>query len=127
ASAPDPTTGRGGINPMQVGLGMSLGGIQTLMGQGDFQPTGRATDLAVEGEGFFLVSNGQQLAYTRDGSFDVDSTGVLVNPSNGLKLQGWSTKDANGNIVTSGIPGEITIPLESTIPGTPSSSVTLSG
>jgi flagellar hook protein FlgE len=92
-----PSASLGGQNPAQVGLGVSLGGINTLQTQGDLQTTGKTSDLAIQGSGFFLVSTGTGTSYTRDGSFDLDSTGVLVNSGNGAKLLGYSA-DANGNI-----------------------------
>ena len=83
-----PLEGRGGVNPMQIGLGMEISSIDTVHTQGAITSTGRETDLAIEGRGFFVVSDGQQNYYTRDGSFVRDSSGVLVN-ANGLKLMGW--------------------------------------
>lgn len=83
-----PLEGRGGINPMQIGLGMEISSIDTVHTQGPITSTGRETDLAIEGRGFFIVSDGLQNFYTRDGSFVRDSSGVLVNVS-GLKLMGW--------------------------------------
>ncbi|MDO9536584.1 MAG: flagellar hook protein FlgE [Bacillota bacterium] len=83
-----PMKGRGGVNPMQIGLGMEISSIDTVHTQGAITSTGRETDLAIEGRGFFVVSNGQQNYYTRDGSLVRDSSGVLVN-ANGLKLMGW--------------------------------------
>lgn len=83
-----PLEGRGGVNPMQIGLGMEISSIDTMHTQGAITSTGRETDLAIEGRGFFVVSDGQQNYYTRDGSFVRDSSGVLVNAS-GLNLMGW--------------------------------------
>ena len=79
---------RGGINPMQVGLGMRTSAINNDFTQGAVVGTGQTTDLAIEGEGFFIVSDGRQYFYTRDGSFTRDSSGELVN-ANGLKLMGF--------------------------------------
>jgi len=58
AGAPDPNTGRGGTNPMQIGLGMNVNAIDTLMGRGSLQRTDNPTDLSIEGEGFFIVRAG---------------------------------------------------------------------
>ena len=58
-------TERGGTNPMQVGLGVSIGSIDTIHTPGNLQPTSRPTDLAIEGNGFFVVRDGQTMAYTR--------------------------------------------------------------
>jgi flagellar hook protein FlgE len=96
-----PGNSLGGQNPMQVGLGASLGAVDTLQTQGNLQSTGKPTDLALQGNGFFLVSNGEDTFYTRDGSFDLDSEGNLVNPANGLRLVGYSA-DSTGKIDTTG-------------------------
>jgi flagellar hook protein FlgE len=77
----------GGGNPAQVGLGTQLGGIDTLMGQGAFQSTGNATDVAIQGEGFFRVAAGNpavgaasiaDMQYTRAGNFTRNAEGYLV-------------------------------------------------
>ncbi|MEW5919739.1 MAG: flagellar hook-basal body complex protein [Bacillota bacterium] len=83
-----PQAGTGGVNPMQVGLGMGLLSSNTIHTPGAITRTGRETDLAIEGNGFFVVSNGAQNFYTRDGSFARDSSGMLVN-ANGMTLMGW--------------------------------------
>ena len=80
--------GRGGSNPMQVGLGMTLASIDTNHGDGSIQYTGKATDLAVEGSGFFVLRDGDNLLYTRAGNFDVDEEGYLVVPGTGMRVQG---------------------------------------
>ncbi|KKY02644.1 MULTISPECIES: flagellar basal-body rod protein FlgF [Paraclostridium] len=69
----------GGVNPGQIGIGTKVSGIFRNMVQGNIQPTGRPTDLAIDGDGFFVVSVGpNQEAYTRDGSFTLDANGNLV-------------------------------------------------
>ncbi|MCL4424600.1 MAG: flagellar hook-basal body complex protein [Firmicutes bacterium] len=79
---------RGGSNPMQVGLGVAVASVDTLFTPGNLQLTNKTTDLAISGEGFFVVrgDNGDQ--YTRAGLFDVDSEGYLSNPE-GLRVVGW--------------------------------------
>lgn len=85
ASAPV-ADGRGGINPMQIGLGVNLAAVTNIMTQGTPQATGRATDLAIQGTGFFVVTDGSGMNYyTRDGAFDLDAEGFLVN-SAGYKV-----------------------------------------
>lgn len=96
-SASSPTANSGGQNPAQVGLGTTLGAVDTVQAQGNLQTTGKQTDMALQGNGFFMVSSGNNLVYTRDGSFDLDSSGVLVNPASGLKLIGY-VADTNGKI-----------------------------
>lgn len=98
-SSASPGSSVGGTNPAQVGLGVQLGAVDTIQSQGNLQTTGKSTDLAIQGDGFFLVGSGSNVFYTRDGSFDLDSSGVLVNPANGLKLLGY-VADSQGNIDT---------------------------
>lgn len=94
AAAPNEV--RGGINPKQVGLGMTIATIDTIHTQGAFQSTGVITDIAISGEGFFIMNEGDNSYYTRNGAFDVDKNGILVNPSNGMKVMGWQTQNING-------------------------------
>lgn len=85
-----PSGSLGGTNPSQVGLGVMVGSIDLLMGQGSLNPTGKSTDMAISGEGFFVVNDGKQQVYTRDGAFDFDREGNLVKISNGFKVMGWN-------------------------------------
>jgi flagellar hook protein FlgE len=78
----------GGTNPIQVGLGMSIGAIDNLQVQGNLQSTGQITDLAIEGRSFFVFSNGEGNFYSRNGGLQLDSNGKLVCPTNGFVLQG---------------------------------------
>jgi len=104
ASAPDQTTGRGGINPMQVGLGIGLSAIDTITTQGSVQRTDNVTDLSINGEGFFVVKNGNSgtYAFTRAGDFIIDKLGNLTT-SSGMNVYGWmdygGKADANGNYI----------------------------
>lgn len=107
-----PRGGVGGLNPVQIGLGMALGGIDTLFTQGSLQDTGKLTDLAVQGDGFFILSNGDSggYAYTRDGNLDVGIDGALLNLATGMKVMGWQADDT-GAIDTSQAMTEIVIPF----------------
>tara|TARA_B100000686_G_scaffold354178_1_gene463077 strand:- start:1124 stop:3115 length:1992 start_codon:yes stop_codon:yes gene_type:complete len=75
-------------NPRQSGLGVEVASIDTVQRQGSLQSTGINTDLAIEGEGLFVLSNGLSDFYTRDGTFDFDSKGRLIDPATGLMVQG---------------------------------------
>src|SRR3954451_17840515 len=97
-----------GSNPAQVGLGVKVAGITTNFGQGSTQNTGRASDFMISGDGFFITELGNQLLYTRAGSFDTDGTGNLVTPD-GAKLQGWMA-DAKGVVNSNGPVGDLRIP-----------------
>jgi flagellar hook protein FlgE len=88
ASAPDSTANLGGINPSQLGLGVTVGSIQTIMTQGALQTTGNATDVAISGAGFLTVKTGEQTLYTRAGNLAFDQVGNLTTASGGL-VQGW--------------------------------------
>jgi flagellar hook protein FlgE len=112
--AAKPTDDRGGLNPKQVGLGMSIASIDTLMRQGSVQTTGKNTDLAIQGEGFFVMKKGDLTFYTRAGNFLLDKDGGLVNPS-GLKVQGWKSQELeNGEIYTNtnGPMEDVIIPIQ---------------
>jgi len=90
ASAPDPVSGRGGTNPMQIGLGIGVNTIDTIMTNGNTQRTDNPTDLAIEGDGFFIVKGGNSdtFHFTRAGNFGLDKAGNLVT-GGGLNVYGW--------------------------------------
>ena len=91
-----PTEDLGGVNPKEVGLGMSVATIDTIHTQGAFQSTGVGTDLAIQGTGFFVLKEGANSYYTRAGAFSVDEGGMLVNPANGMRVQGWMAQNVDG-------------------------------
>jgi flagellar hook protein FlgE len=83
-----PLGNQGGINPIQVGLGVTIGSITPTFLQGSIQTTSRNTDMAIQGDGFFVVAHGDNLYYTRAGAFTLDANGDLVESSTGYKVQG---------------------------------------
>jgi flagellar hook protein FlgE len=83
-----PGRGTGYINPIQVGLGMKTSSIENIFSQGSLENTGIITDLAIEGEGFFIMKAGENSLYSRAGQFYFNSNGKLVN-QRGLAVQGW--------------------------------------
>lgn len=85
------TAARGGTNPKQVGLGSTLGAIDTVQTQGSLQTTGRSLDLAISGDGFFIVQDGNNDYLTRAGNFYLDKNGDLVN-EDGLYVMGMGNK-----------------------------------
>jgi flagellar hook protein FlgE len=103
------TVGGASQNPMQVGLGVVTGSISPVFSQGAIENTKEATNVAIQGGGFFVVAGNSGSAYTRAGNFSFDSNGTLVSPD-GYRVQGWTATDAAGNIVTTGQPGDITVP-----------------
>jgi flagellar hook protein FlgE len=78
----------GGVNPVQVGLGMNIGSIDLLFTQGNIETTGVTTDLAIQGDSFFVVSDGTGNVFTRSGNFQLDANGRLVASTNGFIVQG---------------------------------------
>jgi flagellar hook protein FlgE len=84
-----PQNNVGGTNPIQIGLGSQLATVDKVMTQGSFQNTGRKLDLAIQGDGFFVLSDGKGYYYTRAGALDVDMNGTLIHSSTGMKVQGW--------------------------------------
>ncbi|MBR5317934.1 MAG: flagellar hook-basal body complex protein [Lachnospiraceae bacterium] len=90
ASGPNATTGTGGVNARQIGLGVKSGAINTnISSQGASQTTNNPFDIMITGDAFFVVSNGQENFFTRDGSFYVDGAGNLAMTSNGYNVMGW--------------------------------------
>jgi len=96
AGASRPTDEIGGVNPKQVGLGMTIASIDTIHTQGSLKTTGVMTDVALQGDGFFIERSGNKEFYTRAGAFGLDENGTLVNPSNGLRVQGWNAQTIDG-------------------------------
>ncbi|MCL1930978.1 MAG: flagellar hook-basal body complex protein, partial [Treponema sp.] len=94
-----PTEEIGGVNPKEVGLGMSIASIDTVHIQGSLQTTGIQTDLAITGMGFFVLDNAGKQLYTRAGAFTIDEAGLMVNPANGMKVQGWMAQEVEGYTV----------------------------
>lgn len=118
AGAAKPTEEKGGVNPKEVGLGMTVASIDTVFTQGNLQSTGISTDIAIQGNGFFLEKNGEKSYYTRAGAFSLDSNGTLVNPANGFRVQGWMAREMNGEQVvqTAATPTDLVIPVGSKDP-----------
>jgi flagellar hook protein FlgE len=95
-AAARPTEDVGGVNPREVGLGMTIASIDAIHTQGSFQTTGVGTDLAVSGTGFFVLKSGEKSFYTRAGAFGLDQDGTMVNPANGMRVQGWMARTIDG-------------------------------
>ena len=85
--ASQPTSTVGGTNPQQMGTGVGVAGISPNMTQGSIVNTGNPLDLALEGEGYFVVSDGQQSIFTRAGAFAVDANSIMVDPATGYRVQ----------------------------------------
>jgi flagellar hook-basal body protein len=122
-----PNGNTGGVNPKQIGLGGSLSSIDTIFETGTVTSTSKTTDLAIEGEGFFVVrgEGAEELYYTRAGDFSFDRSGKLVNPS-GYSVQGWMADPGTSEIQPTTDVGDIVIGTEyQTVQANPTSWVTM--
>ena len=118
SGAAKPTDELGGVNPKEVGLGMTVASIDNVFTQGNLQSTGISTDLAIQGNGFFVMKNGEETFYTRNGAFGLDMDGTLVNPANGMRVQGGMAEEINGQmlVTTAATPEDLIIPVGSKDP-----------
>ena len=99
ASGPNAATGTGGVNARQIGLGVKSGAINiNITGQGSTQSTGNPFDIMINGDNFFVVNNGSENFFTRDGSFYVDAAGNLAMTSTGYNVMGWGVDELTGKI-----------------------------
>ena len=105
-----PSTISGGTNPVQMGLGMTVAAVDTLFQQGGLETTGQITDLAIQGSGFFILSDGRGQFYTRAGAFGFDANSYLVDPASGMMVQG-RVADGSGNIPAVSTIGDIRLPF----------------
>lgn len=126
AIASQPTDTIGGKNAKQVGLGVMAAATQRIHSQGSISGTDSNYDVAIEGNGFFLVSNdgGKTRYLTRDGAFNQDAAGNFVN-SNGYVVQGWVRDPVTGRIDTALSPGNLSWDPAMNLPANPSSSIFL--
>lgn len=125
-SASRPSQTMGGTNPQQIGFGIGVGAVSVNFSQGPLDRTGRLTDLAIEGDGFFIIGTQGSVEYTRDGQFDFDADGRLVSLLTGGPVKGVKA-DAQGNIVMTGMLEDIVIPDNLRIPAEATTRVRLSG
>ncbi len=92
-----PRDGIGGTNPLQVGLGMTTVAVTNIMTQGQTETTGRLTDVAIDGNGWFVLESASgQDVYTRDGAFQLDKEGSLVS-ADGYYVQGWTRVEVDND------------------------------
>jgi len=124
--ASQPTTGVGGTNPQQIGSGVGIANITPNMLQGNIVSTGNPLDLAVEGEGYFVLSDGQQNVYTRSGSFAVDADASLVDPATGYRVQRIGSEGEIDGFQTPG-DSEVHVPYDVAMPAKATSQVVVSG
>src|SRR5712692_8559806 len=125
--ASGPQAGRGGVTGEQIGLGVLVSGIDTIQSQGTLQSTGKSTDMAIQGDGYFVMSDGKQSMYTRDGAFDLALDGTLASASSGLHVLGWQANPLTGVVNTAVPPTNVTVPIGSGMTGKMSTSLTING
>ena len=112
----------GGTNAKQIGLGVGVASIDTDTSDGSVQSTGYNTDLCISGNGYFLLGDGDNTYYTRNGAFSFDASGNYVN-SGGLKVQGWMA-DSTGTISSTGEVTDISVPVGQTMAATATTAAT---
>lgn len=125
-----PSGSLGGTNPSQNGFGVAVGSVDSLFQQGSITPSGRSLDAAIQGSGFFVVSNGNATSFTRAGSFAVDAAGFLIDPNTGFRVQRTGTVGEG----TATLPGfqvagnqDIRVPFGAGAPGTATTAVQYQG
>ncbi len=120
-----PSALTGGTNPVQLGLGMQVGTIDNLFQQGGLETTGQITDLAIQGNGFFVLGDMQgNRFFSRAGAFGFDADGALVDPATGMYVQGRMA-DNLGRIMTTSAIGRIVVPFGQQDPARETTEVTM--
>ncbi|MFN0118794.1 MAG: flagellar hook-basal body complex protein [Elusimicrobiota bacterium] len=117
--------GLGGTNPVQMGLGALVNTVDMINSQGNLESTGKSTDLAIQGNGYFVLGDDSNRYYTRAGNMAIGVDGTLFNPSNGLKFMGW--KASNGAIDTSNQVEDVSIPIGQALAAQPTSNLVMAG
>ena len=105
-----PTAARGGINPRQIGLGAAVESVDLIFTDASPQQTGKNTDLALSGNGLFVLKRGSETFYTRNGAFEFDESGNFVLPGSGLRVQGWNATP-EGVLNTNALATDIVVPV----------------
>jgi len=116
----------GGVNPMNVGLGMSVAAIDKIFSQGNLESTNNKLDLAIQGDAFFVLTDGKQEYYSRAGNFTADGAGNLVLANTGYKVKGRMA-DANGNIAAQTEITDIVLPFGQRAPAKATSTISFAG
>jgi flagellar hook protein FlgE len=108
--ADGPSETRGGRNGIEVGRGMRISSIDRVFEQGNFENTGNRTDLAIQGDGFFVVGDGEDRFFTRSGNFQIDADGALLAAGGHYHVLG-RLADKNGQMISSSSVEPITLPF----------------
>ncbi len=121
-----PNNTLGGVNPMNVGLGMSVAAIDKIFSQGNLESTNNKLDLAIQGDAFFVLSDGNQEVYSRAGNFTVDGAGNLVLANTGYRVKGRMA-DPTGNIASETEITEVSLPFGQKAPAKATSTISFTG
>ena len=124
--ASQPTATVGGTNPQQMGSGVGVSGIDPNMSQGNIVSTGNALDMAIEGEGYFVLSDGSQDIYSRAGAFAVDADSYLVDPSTGYQVQRIGSVGESDNFQKAGV-ASVKVPYDVQIAASATTIITVAG
>lgn len=124
--ASQPTSTIGGVNPQQIGSGVQVAGISPDTSQGNLIRTNSPLDLAIEGQGYFVLSDGSGNLYTRAGAFAVDADSNLVDPSTGYIVQRIGTVGESEGFQTPGVTNT-KIPYDLAMPASATSEIKVSG
>jgi flagellar hook protein FlgE len=124
--ASSPTTNVGGTNPQQMGSGVGVGGVGLNMSQGNLVNTGNPLDLAIEGEGYFVLRGSEGNVYTRAGAFAVDADSTLIDPSTGYRVQRIGSIGESDGFQASG-DTDIHVPYDVAMAANATSQVVISG
>ncbi|MBD3336928.1 MAG: flagellar hook-basal body complex protein [Candidatus Eisenbacteria bacterium] len=124
-SSVQPLGNRGGMNALQIGTGTRLAALDPVFTQGGLETTGLASDLALEGDGFFVLAGGEQQVYTRAGAFRLDAQGHLVSATSGLRVQGYAYKTDSSTFA--GRLSDIALPVTQMEPARTTSLINLAG
>ncbi|MFP3937108.1 MAG: flagellar hook protein FlgE [Phycisphaerae bacterium] len=121
-----PSDALGGSNPQQIGSGVEIGSIDRDTTQGQMEDTGQDLDLAIEGEGYFVVDDGERNLYTRAGSFEVDSDNNLVDPSTGYRVQRIGSTGVSEGFQSS-TSDAIRVPYDTSLPANATANISYTG
>ncbi len=125
-TASQPTSTVGGTNPQQIGHGVGIASITPMMTQGNISNTGNPLDLAIEGEGYFVLNDGAKDLYTRSGAFAIDANSRLVDPATGNIVQRIGTTGESDGFQTAG-DSNVRIPTDVSMPARATSEVRVAG
>ena len=123
--ASSPSDNLGGTNPKQIGLGTSVASVDLIFNDGSPQATGKNTDVALSGNGLFVLKSGNQTYFTRDGAFEFDAQGNYVLPGSGYYVQGWNAVD--GALNTNATPTNIVVPTGKTMAAAATKNISFTG